>query len=179
MAFLPKNYKAPLSAGGYMKLQDGENIFRILSSAITGYSYWTTENKPVRGKEPFITIPSNIRLKDDGFPTPIKHFWAFVVWNYNSGALEIMEITQTSIQNFMLAYVNDKQWGDPKEYDIKINRTGAGLETKYTVIASPHAPAVLEITKAYADKPINLKALYEGGNPFEVKSNLSVEDIKF
>ena len=41
MAFLPKGYELPVSDGGYMKLEKGENKFRVLSEAITGQEVWT------------------------------------------------------------------------------------------------------------------------------------------
>lgn len=49
--FQDNNYKMP-STDNYMKFKEGENTFRVLSSAITGYEYFNTENKPVRSKLP-------------------------------------------------------------------------------------------------------------------------------
>ena len=53
--FLPDNYKIPTTSN-YMKFAEGKNTFRVLSSAITGWEYFTTENKPVRQKEAFEMI---------------------------------------------------------------------------------------------------------------------------
>ena len=60
--FLPEGYKLPDNKG-YAKIKDGENDFRVLSSAIVGYEYWNTSNKPVRSKEQFKGIPEDIRLE--------------------------------------------------------------------------------------------------------------------
>ena len=38
--FLPETYELPQSAGGYMKLQQGENKLRILSKPIIGWLDW-------------------------------------------------------------------------------------------------------------------------------------------
>lgn len=46
--FLPTDYKVPEAPSNYARFQDGINRFRILGSAITGFEYFTTDNKPVR-----------------------------------------------------------------------------------------------------------------------------------
>lgn len=166
--FLPEGYEAPASGGGYMKLQDGDNVFRVLSSAVVGYQYWTNENKPVRSKTEFTETP-DIRVKD-GKTDKVKHFWAFVVWNYATKEVEILELQQVKVRDAILNLVNDEDWGDPKKYDIKVNRSGSGLDTKYAVSPKPHKELDPEILQAYAEKPINLEALFKGENPFEVKN---------
>ena len=166
--FLPEGYKVPDNKS-YMKLKDGENVLRVLSSAIVGYEYWTEDNKPVRSKEVFKGIPEDIRLDKDGNPTKVKHFWAFIVWNYDSGAIQILEITQATIQGAIKALVDNKKWGSPKEYDLAITRTGEGFDTEYNVVPNPKEDLSPEIKEFYEAKNINLEALYENGNPFESK----------
>lgn len=164
--FLPKNYQPPVSGGGFMKLQDGVNLFRIMSPAIVGYEYWTKDNKPVRVKEMPKETPDDIKTGEDGEPSKIKHFWAFVVWNYQTKAIEILQITQASIQKAIREYADDKDWGNPKNYDIKITRSGQKLETEYIVSPKPAKELDEEIINKYKAKKINLEALYDGGNPF-------------
>ena len=148
-----------------MRLQDGDNIFRVLSSAITGYEYWTNESKPIRSKVPFENTP-NIKVVD-GKPQKVKHFWAFIVWNYATKNVEILELTQSTIMSAMTNLIADADWGSPKGYDIKVTRSGQGIETEYAVSPKPHKDTDPDILMAYADKKINLNALYEGANPFE------------
>lgn len=159
MSFLPKGYEAPKTEGGYYKLQKGENRFRIMSPAVVGYEYWNTSNKPVRSKEGWEETPADMR--ED---SKIKWFWAFVVYNYEVGKPQIMEITQKTIQSAIEAYTLNEKWGDPTKYDLVITRTGDGLETEYTVIAEPHSPA----PKADISK-IDLESLFAGADPFEKK----------
>jgi hypothetical protein len=165
-SFLPKGYEAPVSGSGYTKLQDGDNVIRVMSPAIVGYEYWTTDNKPVRSKIPFTETP-DIKSGNDGKPQKVKHFWAFAIWNYTTKAVEILQVTQKSIQSAISNLVADEDWGDPKQYDIKITRTGAELTTEYAVSPKPKKELTVAITKEYADKKINLDALYTGANPFE------------
>jgi hypothetical protein len=156
-----------------MKLEQGENTFRVLSSAIVGYEYWTEDNKPLRAKEPFKSTP-NIR-KD----SKVKHFWAFIVWNYKAEAVQIIEITQSTIQGAIKAIVDNKKWGDPKNYDITITRVGEGFDTEYSIMPNPHTELPDEIKLKYGAKKINLNALYTGDNPFEdVKQDINVDDIQ-
>lgn len=158
-SFLPKGYEAPKTEGGYYKLQKGENRFRIMSPAVVGYEYWNTSNKPVRSREGWEETPADMR--ED---SKIKWFWAFVVYNYEAGRPQIMEITQKTIQSAIEAYTLNKKWGDVREYDLVITRTGDGLETEYTVIAEPHS----EAPKADISK-IDLESLFAGADPFSEK----------
>ncbi len=41
------------------------------------------------------------------------------------------------------------------------------METKYSVLPSPAKPVPANILQAFKEKPINLEALFSGGNPFE------------
>jgi len=158
MTFLPKDYKAPSSGGKYMKLQKGENRFRILSSPILGFVAWK-DRKPVRK-------PMGSKFDMEGLEQEPKHFWAFKVWNRVDEAVQILEITQITIQKAIEALSKDEDWGDPHGYDLKITRTGDGMETEYQVTPCPSKELEKEIKDAYEKSDIDLKALFDGGDPF-------------
>lgn len=169
MTRLPNNYELPKSEGGnYTKLKKGTTTkIRILTSPIVGWEYFTNENKPKRQREAFNGIPSD--SKEGRKP---KEFWAFVVWNYEENAIQIMEITQNTIKEKLFNLAKDSDFGDPKAYDIKIARNnGEGIETKYDITAlgkaefSPEKANVEEIMKEA--KGIRLEALYDGDDPFK------------
>src|SRR5689334_1732559 len=128
--FLPNDYSVPEAQSGYMKLKKGPNRFRILDHAVTGYEYWNIENKPVRQHKPFDLIPEDIKLNDDGTPTQTRHFWAFPIWNYQERAVQILEITQSTIQRAMKIKIDNRQ-GDAMGYDFIVTRTGEGFNTEY------------------------------------------------
>jgi hypothetical protein len=93
-----------------------------------------------------------------------KHFWAFVMWNFDTKAVEILQITQTTIQTAMEELNND-DWGDPLGYSITVNRKGEGSETQ--------RPAVTGST--YASKhprSLQREALFTGDKPFEAASEV-------
>lgn len=166
--FLPGDYKAP--AGSFMKLVDGENTFRALSSAVIGWEYWNNEDKPVRLREEPIGTPADMRPSKDGKAEKVKHFWAFAVWNYAADRVQILEITQSSIQSAITALVKNKKWGTPKAYDITITREGSGFDTEYTVMPNPHAPLDAKAEAALKARPVNLEALFDGADPFDTKT---------
>lgn len=165
--FLSKGYKVPETPSDYMRFQQGANKFRVLSNAVVGYEYWNIDNKPVRLKEYPNYIPEDARPNKDGALDNPKHFWAFVVYNYNTERVQILEITQKGIMDTIYNLNNNEDWGDPKEYDITVNRKGESLETKYDTQPSPKTELTEKIKKAHAAKKVDLDALFTSGSPFE------------
>lgn len=179
MSFLPPNYTAPKANNNYMKFEKGENKFRILSNTITGYEYWTHDKKPVRLHEQPQERPADLKPRNEKehWLNSVKHFWAMVVWNYKTESIQILQITQGGIQNKLLELDNDPDWGHPNGYDLVVNRSGEGMETKYSIVPKPHKEISKEIKKAYEDKPVNLNALYEGADPFVVTQGITEEEM--
>lgn len=170
--FEDTNYEVPQKPSGYMKFTPGDNRIRILGTflegtAIKGYVYWITGKDggrvPVRKREnePIVTLEL-----EDGEDS-VRYFWSLPVYNYNLELVQILEITQRSVQKAITALAKDKDWGSPTGYDILINQTGQKLETRYTVQPKPAKPLAPEILKAYKDKNINIQALFKGEDPFK------------
>jgi len=157
--FMPKDYKLPDSAE-FMKFLPGKNKFRILSSLVTGYLYWTNENKPVRSPVPFEETP-DIKVDPKTGKSKIDHFWAVVVWNYATESIQTLEITQKGIQKYITGLLNDDAWGSPKKYDLVVTRDGDGLATKYTVSANPHKEVSDDIKEAFEAANIDLNKMFE------------------
>lgn len=163
--FLPAGYEKPASGSKYLKLQQGANKFRILSDAMVGWIDWDKTGEkpvPVRTKEQ----PKKALNPMQGY----KHFWTFIVFDYRDNSLKIMEITQSGIQDSILALYNDEAWGSPKNYDLSITREGENLETRYTVMPCPPTPVRKEILDLYVATPINLEALWTNDDPFDTTS---------
>ena len=177
--FLPSDYSVPASGGNYLtlsKLPEGDKNIRILSSAVIGYEYWTTENKPVRSATPFTETPE-AKLNDKG-KIDIKHFWALVVLDIDEfdvkkkddkleSFIKVLEVTQKSIQNAIMSFNNNSKWGDPTAYDLTITKTGQQILTRYTVVPSPHSDLDKEVEKAYKEMNIKLENLFDDESPFE------------
>jgi len=160
MSFLPVGYQAPKSSNNFMKLQDGENKIRILTAPVLGWEDWI-DKKPVRfGMDSKPARPYDPKK-------PIKHFWSFIVFNYNEEQVQILHITQASIRNAIETLCNDKDWGAPYFYDIKIMKKGEQMDTEYNVIALPHKPVDPYIVEQFKEKPCNLDAVFTGEDPFD------------
>lgn len=159
--FLPKGYSVPQTGGNYMKFEKGDNLFRVLSPAIVGWEYWNDEKKPVRMREMPAILPPDMQ-KD----SVMKHFWAFAVWNYKAQKVQVLEITQSTIQAAMQNLHEDVDWGNPQGYDLKVTRTGDGMDTEYSVSPKPHLPLKDEVKQLYANTPVDLDNLFTGGDPF-------------
>ena len=180
MSFLPTGYEVPTSDSNYMKLEKGMNRIRILTSPILGNEYWVSEGdkrKPVR-KHMGVNIPVSDLSVDSrtGELDMPKHFWAMTVYNIKSKRVQILEITQKRIQKAIEAMSKSEDWGDPKEYDIEIEREGEKFETVYTVRPCPKKKLDEGVAQMAKDMHINLKALFDGGDPFK-SEKITPEDL--
>lgn len=179
MTFLPPNSEEPQKPSDYTKFAENSTTkLRIFDSAITGTRYWVKgegpNNKPVRVKEMLEVVPPE--AVPDKYGRYMFYFWAFKVYNYDLGMMQICDVHQSSIKDGIESYINQEEYGEPTSYDIKIVRDDSGDIVQYDVIALPPTDVSLEAANAYAAKPINLEALFAGGNPFE-EAKVKPEDI--
>ncbi len=154
----------PESGSNYMSLESGENRIRILGEPIFGIEYWTPEKKPIR-----------VRWFDRETINPAtpgadkqKYFWALPVWNYQTGRVNVLELTQKTIMKAIKALSDDEEWGDATKYDIVINRTGESLNTEYAVTPKipKELPAEAKNVWASVKGTLVLDAIFTGGDPF-------------
>lgn len=169
MGFLPDNYEPP-AGGNYMKLATGKNRFRILGSAIIGNEFWRRKGEtrePVRRRmdEPITAGELEVNPKT-GEQEKVKHFWAFPVWNYGASAVQILELTQKTIQSSIKSLIDSEDWGDPTQYDILVTKEGSGLDTEYHVNPAPMKALDEAIVQAFRAANIDMQALFVGGDPF-------------
>jgi hypothetical protein len=184
--FLPEGYNVPEVDGGYMKLKEGENQFRIMSPAILGWELWINK-KPKRYKEdqdvPLEDQESADVDENTGEPRMAKHFMAFAVWNRNAQPkpkLQILELTQKGIKKAINALNRSKSWGNPTGtdgYDILVNKEGEGLNTEYTVNPAPKEKLSKDIIETFKKMYLNLDALYEGNDPFKNDVVKTAEEV--
>lgn len=180
MDFLPKDYDIPSSGNNYMRFSEqGEHRFRIMNKPILGYEGWITlrdgSKKPVRKR-----MDEDFRIEEIDNPDEIRHFWAMVVWNYKENRLQVLEITQKTIQKAIKAITQDDDWGNPvgnNGYDIVVTRSGEGFDTEYQVTPKPKKALDKEVVEAYKKAKINVEALYSGDDPFATVE-AKQEDVK-
>jgi hypothetical protein len=169
--FLPKGYETPEIPSNYMELEEGQNYFRVLSSAIVGYEWWvdTGENgrKPMRVRTAD-EVPEEVKNAVEK-RAQAKHFWAFPVYNYQTKSIQVLELKQQTIMKAIEAFVKNPKWGNPKLYDLVIEKVKTGSkdwDVEYHVIPEPPTPLDAGIAELATHAPVRLEAMYDGGDPF-------------
>ena len=140
MGLLEASYEVP--SGGesrFMRLEAGENRFRILDTPNMGYQYFE-DNKCIKIAEK--------NQAADGIDD-LKHFWDMPVWS--NGKVTILTITQKTIQNALASLDGSAEWSNLNEYDVIITKSGQSLDTKYQTTPCPRAALSKEAKDAYSD----------------------------
>ena len=173
----------PSASSDYLRIKENEkHRIRIMgtskdpSSFIQGWEAWGNDNKPVRAQyELGKPCPQSLKEIDrDGKP---KLFWMFIVWHVDLEKPMVFEVTQQTIKSAILSHTNNKAWGDPANYVLEIGRTGTGMETEYTVIAEPPVePPAKDVMDAVAAAQIDVRVVFEDGNPFGALAAAPVVD---
>lgn len=165
-SFLPSDYVAPAS-GGFSKIEQGDNPFRILSNPLLMWVRW--ENKVVTR---FPYLVNGAVTEKPSVPSAegnsVNFAWGLVVWNYKTSKVEVLELTAKAAQTAIEGYAKDANWGHPSKYDIIVVKTGTGkLDTKYSLKVNPPAPVTDAIRIAMTETPVDLnQLLISSGNPF-------------
>jgi hypothetical protein len=165
----PDNYEVPKSETRYMNFKTpGKYTFRILQAPIFGWQGWKLidgKNTPFRF--PMDQKPTDASSFKDG---KLTHFWAMPVFNFNDGKVEVLELTQKSLQEAIETYARS-EWGSPLGYNLTVTREGTGRDdTKYSAINGPKSELTPEAAQAWADVQaagFDITELYRGGEPFE------------
>lgn len=107
-----------------------------------------------------------------GQPTRLKQALAFWVWNYSTSSVQLFQASQVSILDTLAALLSDEDVAkEPGSWDFELNRTGTGMETRYTVVLKPgkrKGAVADEVTAAWEEclsEGYNLQALLTGGDP--------------
>lgn len=161
---IPKSFIDQDSKSNYTRLTAGKHRLRILGDAITGWLWWT--DTADGGRKP------NRVLENETVPVSTGEqaakFLAFPVFNYTTGNIQILEVTQKTLKRPLLALEADPDWGDLKEYDIEIERTGTDKNnTKYFINPKPKQPLKEELQESILKNGLpEIRALYFSEDPF-------------
>ena len=171
MGFLTNIQASPAGgSGNYYRFTQGENKFRIVGSSdtsppglIQGMIGWGEDEEGKRK-------PFRWKLGEDAprdFAEKPREFFAFLIWNYEEACVQILELTQAGLKSELVTLVEDKEWGDPRKYDIAVIRNGEGIDTSYVMTPKPHKKLTTTAVAMVKATTVNLEALYDGGDPFE------------
>ena len=191
MSIFPKDYTVPTTGGGFMTFEDYNKV-RILKAPVIGTEYWVElpdgSRKPKRVRVGVNVEVGEVALNKYG-GLSISHWHGYAVYNYEEKKVQVMNVTQKSIQSALRNLDSNSDWGEPTKYDIEIRRQDDGKG--YTVTPLPPKELSKEIKEIIENTRIYLENLYSsvnypyGGNPFEeqmdkidVASLLEDDDIK-
>jgi hypothetical protein len=191
MAFLSKTASANVnssgSGGGYLqlsKLPDGGSVrFALLSDEpLEGYEVWgqcAGQSKPFRFEQEPTPEDVTVELGDfearEGRGGPgtvdLKFFIAVPVYNYESGKVQVLQITQKSILKEIDQISQMEDYEDLLAWDFTISKKGSGLTTEYTVRPVPRKKGSQEhIDAAWLEaksEGFDISRLLTGQNPFK------------
>jgi len=179
MSTIPQGTTIPRGSSQFAKLQDGKNRFRFLSEVVIGWEMWQNK-KPVRHEGSVCKFkPEDADLNQNGKPA-INYFWAMVVWNYDTKAVQVLELTQKTIMSPLYELEQSPDWGDLRNYDVEITKKKEGDKTNYITQAIPPKPLAPEIAEAYSKSEVDLKKLFDGKYPISDETDeVNPEDIPF
>lgn len=177
MGFLSEDYKKQLSNKRYWKpseMPEGDNRFRIVQAPVHGWIDWK-DDKPYRYHQDDKPKESFSGNDDD-----LKGFVACYVWDYKRKDLYILNFEQKGIIFALDRLSDSEEWGDLTRFDLNLHKKGNGQKVKYTLTTFPPRSASEEIKDALREKPANLEALFNNGDPFKglngLQSTISVLD---
>lgn len=100
-----------VSTSGFYKFESGDNRIRFLSDPVV-------QNK---------TFPNN------AMPQTI---FSWYIWDYRTNAVAILSKGGSFLRNLDAVM---EEWGEdlPMKCDVNIKKSGSGMQTKYTWVASP------------------------------------------
>lgn len=192
VAFLSKTASAAVTnnntGGGYLspsKLTDGGSVRLALLSdePLEFYECWATA--PDGSQKPFRfyyePIPEDISTELGNY-TPregrggpgtadIKFAIAVPVFNYETGTVQVMSLTQKSILRELDAISQEEDYSDLMAWDFTLSKKGTGLTTEYKFRPALRKKGSQEtIDTAWEEAKSNgfsLERLLTGGNPFK------------
>ena len=173
MSFLPKDYKEPTQSN-YMSFEEGDNTFRILDTATIGWEYWTEKeidgemkSRPVRVKEHDSIPLRDVNINKFG-NLNLSFFWAFPVYNFDAGRIQILTIKQKTVRRGMEKNIKNPKWGDPREYNFVVSREkDESGKTVYTVTTEPKEELDQNIVDKFKSMKIDMQAWMSSDDPFK------------
>ena len=153
--------------------------------AIAGWEWWEEkENKRKAVRMPMYDDNNQPLYPDASLfsreTNKPKKFFAYIVYNYTQEKFQIMQITQQSIKNQILALSRNPDWGSIDGYPITITKTQTGSENQnveFMVTPTPAKKLNKELLEELDNLNWDLKALYKGEDPFNTKKSSVVETL--
>ena len=155
--------------------------FEYPVTAVMGWESWAEDAEgnqhPERREYNHDGYDELTEIDRDGKP---KHFWLFQIYHIDSKEPQLWSITQRTIQRQIRQFVENPNWGNPRNYNLAVTREGEGLQTKYSVVAEPpiEPPSDLMV-EAMKEAKIDCREIFRGENPFGALTDGEHDDLPF
>lgn len=185
-ALQSSNFEIPSKKSQFMKLENGENRFRIVGEQfLEGFMVFTEGKnpKPVRklrdlsdkvaqgnfSRVELETIKAKRSEENpEEFEQP-KYFWVFLVYNQSKRKFQVLEITQKSVIEQLLGILRKEDYADYTKYDFIVTRTGSSKnDTEYAVLPAKEKALPTEVLDELLSLRYNLANIIEGKYPFDI-----------
>ena len=172
------NYKQPQTQTNYLKFkEEGSYVFRILTPKEKALVYWIDFFQTPDGKFSKKVFPYQENGQKPLEASPeAKLVWVFSILNKDLNKIQIWEVSQRTIQNFLLSITKGKIKNDYTKFDIQITKIGQKLETEYSIIPGDTEILTQEEKELIKLTPINLQAMEKGEDPFLAISPYNKEE---
>tara|TARA_B100000579_G_C22832476_1_gene856789 strand:+ start:1346 stop:1963 length:618 start_codon:yes stop_codon:yes gene_type:complete len=120
----------------YMRLEEGENVVRIMGNPTQFYIHWLTTSDGSKKKvvSPIDSMSLVSRLEDAGFRRQTR--WIVKVLDRGDDSFKVLEVG-SQIYNGIRALFNNPKWGKVTDYDLSIVRGPKGSQPLYSVQPNP------------------------------------------
>jgi len=162
---------ADLGGGDYLKLEEGSNIGRVFTKPYQFYIVWTEDASGKKRK--FRSAVENCPLVQRG--EKAKPQWMVGYLSRKTGKPQILEMGP-QIYKGILTLKKKEVWGDPRRYDIDIERMAPNSQPLYVVSPLPAKPLVdeeKELIKEFMDRT-DFVELTAAPTPEEVMEQLGI-----
>ena len=120
----------------FMRLEEGENLVRVMGNPVQFYIHWVTTNEGAKRKvvSPIDSMALVQRLEDAGYKRQTR--WMVKVLDRSDEGFKVLEVG-SQIYNGIRALFNNPKWGKVTGYDISIIRGPKGSQPLYNVTPNP------------------------------------------
>lgn len=194
MGFISSKNKAAASSGsggGFLnpsKIQSGGSVrFALLADQpLEFFECWgeTADGSPKPFRFTEDPSPDDIeaemgpdysrRMNREGTaPEKVKFAIAVPVYNYETSSVQVMQLSQKSLQNDLDDISQMEDYADLLTWDFVMGKEGNGLETRYSLRPAPRKKGSQgTIDSAWADAlsgGFDISRILTGGNPFKAE----------
>ena len=192
MPFLSEKASSAVAAGsggGYLnpsKIQSGTSVrFALLEETpLEFFEVWgeaqdgsvkpfrfTDEPTPEDVETEFGSDYSRRLNRDGTAPEPAKFAIAVPVYNHDAGSVQVLQISQKSINRELDSISQMEDYANLLEWDFVLGKEGNGLNTEYSLRAVPRKKDSNDVLQEAWEEAqsggFDIGRLLTGGNPFK------------